>query len=56
MTHQVSWWVVFRNRKPVASFVTKGIAEDWKNECPHRSKDVIAKRILTFKGIHGYSP
>jgi hypothetical protein len=48
-----TWHVVFRGFKPVAIFPLRSMALTWIQEpgCTHQSKDTIAARIITFKGI-----
>lgn len=49
-----SWHIVYRNKKPVAAFPLQAMATGWIQEAPHRKKDTIAARKITFKGIRGY--
>ena len=48
------WAVVFRNGNPIAAFATSEMANGWCSEAPHRAKDTVSNRHITFKGIDGY--
>jgi hypothetical protein len=49
-----TWEVVFRRGEPIAAFLIHGLASEWTKSAPHRKKDTIAKRKITFLGIDGY--
>jgi hypothetical protein len=48
------WEVVFRHGKPIAAFNIKGLAQQFIEQYPHRSKDTVSTRRIYFKGIQGY--
>lgn len=49
-----SWdmWVVYRYgyggiaRTPIAAFSIQGLADEWKQSCPHRSRDAIRRKSV----------
>ena len=54
-----TWFVVLRpgsgGPRPLAAFSMEGLAVEWRNSSKHRFKDLIIRRRIAFRGIHGYT-